>query len=88
MKIIQEGELPKPMVFSGKCVNCHAIVECEESEITKVENEYNERYNYIIKCPTKGCAFTITLQEGNYSSWLNSNGLLHFPPGVRKVIML
>jgi len=57
MKIIQKGKLPPPIIFTGTCPYCRAVVECDASEASCEgdRHAHHGEARYYIKCPTEGC---------------------------------
>jgi hypothetical protein len=62
MKIIEPGRPERPL--TGRCDACLCVVECEESEATRIEDVPGDMTGYWgVRCPTPQCGQWIHLRR-------------------------
>lgn len=66
MEILRAGQLPSEKMYVGECDSCRSLVRFKAGE-AKHESWRNEQHA-TVKCPTPGCAATITVDTTNYEA--------------------
>lgn len=76
MEILSPGHLPTPPNedYRGECNYCHAKVKCSPRDPAILPYSRSNP-EYKVKCPTKGCGGTITLEEYVPPHWPLDTGL-------------
>lgn len=62
IEILKQAGKPVAIKYIGKCLDCHAVVQCDPEDRVIVSGDFRDKPYHRINCPNEHCPGTIRME--------------------------